>query len=122
MIKMTKAEFWLPLEKQYPVQIADFRAWIDEFKRRENWSRFFRYEHAVDGTELHAPKFHDLSNAMQLGIFIQYTVEHGGRQFVDQYLIENKLSMEAWVNRIRTWFEDEQTLETKAINNQLHLQ
>lgn len=110
MIRMTKAEFWLPLEVKYPLQMADFRRWIDEYKRREKWSRFFRYEHAVDGTELHAPKFHDLPNALQLGMFIQYTVENGGRSFIDQRLVENELSMEEWVNRIRTWFEDEQTI------------
>lgn len=110
---MSKTEFWLPLEQQYPVQMADFRAWIDEWKRREKWNRFFRCEYEKDGTEVHAPKFHDLPNTMQLGIFIQYTVEHGGRQFIDMSLIENGFSMEMWINRISTWFKDEQEMQER---------
>lgn len=114
MIRMSKTEFWDVLEQQYPEQMADFRSWVKEYARREEFESVFgcgncgRYGPHIE--------FPDLPNAMQLGIFIQYTVEHGGRQFIDMSLIEDGLSMETWINRVRTWFKDEQGLQNKSDN------
>jgi len=112
---MTKEHFWNLLQAQFPEQMADFCAWIDEFKRRVEWEKIFggtRY--TVEGNVYHtpviySPKFHDLPPAMQIGIFIQYTVETGGSPFP----VPVDLSFEAWIGAIPRWFEMEHELSQK---------
>ena len=103
---MTKADFWDTLKAEYPDEFLDFALWIDEWKRREKWNELFGegrlYANDV-GQQLivRNVKFHDLPNAMQIGIFIQYTVETGAHPFHP----EDELMMDSWQKGIGQWFE-----------------
>ena len=109
MEKMTKANFWNVLEAEYPEQTADFRRWLSEYARREGIDRLFDAQHSADGGQIRQTVtlipvgFHDLPNAMQIGIFIQYTVETGAHPFH----CEDELTMEYWQIAIGQWFSRE---------------
>jgi hypothetical protein len=108
MEKMTKANFWDGLKTEYPDQTTDFLMWLDEWKRRERWNELFGEGHLYAkgvGEQLivRNVKFHDLPNAMQIGIFIQYTVETGAHPFHCQ----DELIMDAWQMAIGQWFSRE---------------
>lgn len=115
---MTKADFWDKIQSEYPEEMGEFLSWLEEYKRRENWSDIFgetgqhnvfpsvgiKWTDRID--------FFNLPNAMQIGIFIQYTVEQGGEDFFQPGWFYN--SMADMIQAIRQWFHDEH----KA--NQLH--
>jgi hypothetical protein len=124
MQSMTKEHFWNLLQAQFPEQMNDFTRWIDEFKRREHWEILFNTGHETNygpgergawpyksNYHKHYPKFHDLPPAMQIGIFIQYTVETGGSPFPTPA----DLSFEAWIGAIPRWFEMEYELAKNAV-------
>ena len=115
---MTKANFWDKIQSEYPEEMGEFLSWLEEFKRRENWSDLFgqigQAKPFPDGSINWADrlKFHDLPNAMQIGIFIQYTIEQGGESFFQPGA--EMWTMANMIQAIRQWFHDEH----KA--NQLH--
>lgn len=112
---MNQRVFWYALSTQHPLQMHDFRNWIDEYKRRVHWPQLFNtgdmmnYGRMVgDNISQHNPKFHDLPQAMQIGIFIQYTVENGGAVF-----FTDMDSMKAIINGISQWFQHEEALASR---------
>ena len=62
---LTKANFWDGIEKKYPSEFIQFAEWIDKYKAENHWKDLFPSD----------IKFHQLPGAMQLGIFIQYTID-----------------------------------------------
>ena len=104
MRKMSKGEFWDAISDKYPEEFADFAEYVDEYKRREGWSKLFD-ERIVMGMGRMITKYHDLPNAMQLGIFIQYTVESGlsfiHPEFIPQIMDDYIGSIEAWFVAVR---------------------
>lgn len=112
MEKMTKSGFWDQIERDFPELMADFKSWVDEWKRRVDWEHLFPFQ-LVGRTddimgkyyEQYPLKFHHLPNAMQIGIFIQYTIERGGASFFGNYW-----NMEDHVNGVRAWFHEEKRL------------
>lgn len=72
---LTKADYWDKLEETYPEDMARFRAWIDDYKKRPEWSYLFG----------RGFKFHHMPTAMQLGCFIQWSMEDKfyGKMFQD---------------------------------------
>lgn len=75
---MTKDKFWNELERTCPVPMKAFCAWIHEYKKRVNWNGLFNADSTwqdSNGKNAPAPKYHDLPDAMQVGIFLQYCIE-----------------------------------------------
>lgn len=105
MDKMDKAGFWDPILAKYPEEFGDFAKWLDEYKRRVRWPVLFNNAYIPT-------KYHDLPPAMQIGIFMQYTVESGGTM-----LMENGFtySMNGIIESIKSWFDE----EYKRVNNSI---
>lgn len=101
MERMTKADFWDKIQLEYAEEMGEFKDWIDEYKRREEWDQYFNRF----CTEEQKIKFHHLPNAMQIGIFIQYTIEQGGESFFQPGA--EMWTMGAMIHAIRQWFYDE---------------
>jgi hypothetical protein len=77
---LTKEGFWVPLEREYPKAMAVFKAWIDEYKIAVDWDDLFisQNKFGVDSYKMIYPndiKFHDLPDAMQVGIYLQYSLQ-----------------------------------------------
>ena len=123
MDKMTKEGFWADIAREYPEQMADFQVWLSEYRRREGWDELFnngrscnatmdKYATAQTASDFgpdagirsfdHQVKFHNLPNAMQIGIFMQYTIEHGGVDLFDAVYF-----MEVAIRAIPKWFKAE---------------
>lgn len=76
MTTLTKQEFWNPLEEKYPKAMKDFRKWVDHYKDLNDWNELFNeHDDGVLAMGI-APKYHELPDYMQFGIFCQYLVEH----------------------------------------------
>jgi hypothetical protein len=103
MKKMDKAGFWDALSEKYPEEFASFADWVDEYKRRNKWDRLFNERAMRPGMGHMIVKYHDLPNAMQLGIFIQYTIETGSYPFH----VDDELIMQDWEDAVEKWFEAE---------------
>ncbi|HLZ16321.1 MAG TPA: hypothetical protein VKQ08_04750 [Cyclobacteriaceae bacterium] len=101
MQPMTKEHFWNLLQAQFPEQMNDFTAWLEEYKRRNEWGLIFEYP----------TEFYGIPPAMQIGIFIQYTVETGGSPFP----VPVDLSLDAWIGAIPRWFEMEHEMAQKPV-------
>ena len=121
MERMNKANFWDKLETEYPEQMGDFKKYIDEYKRREDWANLFpgRIIYGDDDVmgkyrQVIPVKFHDLPNAMQIGIFIQYTIENGDAAFM-----ENPSNMQDYQNGILKWFFVEKSLSDREKSSTL---
>lgn len=79
-------EFWSKLAEKYAGEISVFRNWIDEYKKRIGWEKLFHPQFnfvivkasGLSAPEFIAPKFHDLPDAMQAGLFMQYVLETKG--------------------------------------------
>lgn len=70
--------FWSKMRMKYPQTMILFGNWVDKYKQENDWGNLFN-EGDSDGDSAHylaAPKFHDLPVAMQMGIFMQFMVEH----------------------------------------------
>lgn len=110
---MNRSEFWDILSEKYPEEVGDFTHWCDEFKRRYNWFGIFRegadtIETPLGTAVIHKSiKIHDLPQAMQIGIFLQYTIEHGGP------VLFCGITMESTIRSIKVWFE----AEHHSVNN-----
>jgi hypothetical protein len=107
-IRLTKEGFWdkiIHKEAPYSGTIHDFLAWIDQYKKRVEWTTLFNagLPH-YDTQGWHNPKFHDLPFGMQLGIFIQYTIEVGGRYELWEGMPRNLAEIP---NQIEEWFFNE---------------
>lgn len=70
---LTKEGFWLPLEQKCPKMMARFKKWIDQYKIDVEWDGLFNIDEGTKGVKYNDRKFHDLPDAMQFGIFIQFT-------------------------------------------------
>lgn len=72
---LTKKDFWEPMERQCPKIIAKFKAWIDQYKKDVRWTNFIKpmpgYTGGMVGFKYY--KYHDLPDAMQIGIWIEYS-------------------------------------------------
>lgn len=101
MDSLIKENFWNELKEKYPAVMHKFLSWVDEYKKQVNWEQLFNYGihlHASQGW--HNPKYHDLPIAMQIGIFIQFTIMTKNRyDFIpDTTDMEScKLSIEDWI-------------------------
>lgn len=126
MDKMTKAGYWDQLMADYPDQMNDFCTWIDEYKRREGWAILFNTGRLLNrdlvqsldtSIAIHDPKFHDLPNAMQIGVFIQYTVEMGDIPFItlETLNFNETYNMTGFIQRIRSWFHQQRFYEQSLI-------
>jgi len=79
---LTKENFWNEMMDKYPHATKMFCDWIDEYKKAVGWDALFgAYETKPNGKVVYsriAPKFHDLPNAMQLGIWIVFVTNIKG--------------------------------------------
>jgi hypothetical protein len=108
---MDKARFWDPIREKYPEEFGDFAKWCDEWKRRSDWTSLFPETFESVRTKMGlsfamaSTKIHDLPPPMQIGIFIQYTVESGlsfiHAEFVPQIMDDYIGSIEAWFAAVR---------------------
>ncbi len=123
---MTKETFWNEIEQRWNGEFQLFAQWLDEYKKQNNWDDLFNggieyFRRAYDGNgydptggKSEAPKFHDLPDAMQLGIFVQYTTEqsHSSGSFV----IEEGDTMDEIIANIKEWFCEE---HSAAVNDHI---
>jgi hypothetical protein len=78
MENLNLENFWNPQRAQTPEAVDVFCKWVDEYKKRNNWKALFNegicnYPINADIMEKsHAPKFHDLPWAMQMGILQEF--------------------------------------------------
>lgn len=94
METLTKEEFWDPLAEKYPDLMTEFRAWIDKYKERVDWSNIF----------FSFVKYHDLPVAVQIGIFFQFMAETSWKHRAwngEQFTVEEA------VQGITDYFEEE---------------
>ena len=107
MENLTKENFWNDLMDKYPEEMKRFCAWIDEYKKRVDWERLFgNFSPEVLSVKVARTKYHDLPIAMQIGIFLQFTIENGGFSTWAHLSPEVK-NMDSLVEAIRSWFESE---------------
>ena len=116
---LSKEKFWNEIEQKYSAQFNHFAAWIDEYKKKVDWEKLFNGDIGYEDTRRNgfghtitvAPKFHQLPDAMQIGIFIQYVIESGSRYQFSPYSLN---TIEAWVDELKEWFcEQEEFLSKK---------
>lgn len=74
---LTKESFWDEQTRLHPIAMQDFSKWIDEYKADVNWDDLFV---STFKPILGAPKFHDLPDAMQIGIFFYYLAQRSGEE------------------------------------------
>lgn len=77
MRKFLTLEFWDEMKQLFPKQMNLFLPWINEYKKSNDWDQLFN-EHEETGIvklKYEAPKYHDLPEAMQIGIFLQFVAE-----------------------------------------------
>lgn len=72
-----RKEFWDEMKEKFPFAFEEFSNWIDQFKIDINWNSLFR-DDDVGCAQTAPPKFHDLPQPMQLGIWIQFMLDRGG--------------------------------------------
>lgn len=65
MQNLTKENFWLELNENFPDAMKMFRKWIDEYKAKVGWGDLFP----------NGVKFHDLPFEMQNGILARFDIE-----------------------------------------------
>lgn len=71
---LTNENFFRRMKELYPVSMNRFCDWIDEYKMATGWKGTIEtdYRNAFCMYMDPAIKYHDLPNAMQLGIFIAF--------------------------------------------------
>lgn len=95
---LTKEAFWDPPKERYLKAMNIFGDWIDEYKKRVEWHGLFatsEYEHANN----ESVKFHDLPDAMQIGIWIQFAKEIAQPHTEHEWKIDNLFQYE-WAKAI----------------------
>lgn len=116
---LTKENFWNELSDKCPGEMKRFKEWIDEYKKQVVWEYVFcngfvciQYEtpegRGMIHTSMRDLKYHDLPIAMQVGIFIQYTLEvpHTTR------FVAFPVAMDDFAEVIRIWFMTEEYYNT----------
>lgn len=100
---MNMPDFWNELKDKYPAEMTIFGDWVDRYKEKVHWKYLFRSD---TGIKLELPKFHQLPSAMQLGIFIQFTVEARPIMLIPFPTSEEQIhaTMEEWIQDVRQWF------------------
>ena len=67
---LTKENTFDELQQLYPEGMKVFLAWIDEYKKANEWDKLFG--DGMGRFDRDAPKFHELPLAMQAGIFVEF--------------------------------------------------
>ena len=76
MIKvLTKENFWDEQIENFPISMGQFRQYIDQYKKDNNWDGLFNAGDRQLDDHFIAPKYHDLPYAMQVGIFFDWLYE-----------------------------------------------
>lgn len=92
---LTKEAFWNELYAKYPELMQEFCQWIDEYKKSVSWPDLI-------GSYI---KYHDLPIGLQIGVFIQWTMERGSNEnFMYGSTCE---SMEQFAAAVKDWFQAE---------------
>jgi len=105
-VTMTKDDFWNPIESRSPKQFEKFKNWVDEYKKRVDWSELWQEGEYIPCIEIKAPKVHELPDALQTGIFIQFITE-----IEPSYTLSlDFTNMDSVKRGIRDWFEVEEAL------------
>jgi len=99
---MTKEDFWSPIETKSPDLFKKFKDWVDEYKERVIWGKLFHENTNILAQP--APKVHELPDAMQIGIFIQFLTEMDHVAYKPEIDLTN---MESIKLGIIDWFEVE---------------
>lgn len=101
---LKKEKFWKEMFDKHPDEMTEFIEWVDSYKQRVEWDKIFNsnsdYQNA-QGKNAVAPKLHELPTAMQIGIFIQFTIE---TEWKNDF-IRGVDSMQLFINRVKEWFE-----------------
>jgi hypothetical protein len=92
MNKMSKENFWNDIESRWAGGFEFFKQWIDDYKKEVGWEKLF-------GTQI---KYHDLPEAMQIGIFLQYTIEANGTRYHFEILEDD--TIDNILDNIKEWF------------------
>lgn len=104
---LTKEHFWNVLYEKYPDKMKNFCQWIDEYKKDVKWAMLFNSsgDANIYAKSAMAPKYHDLPIAMQVGIFMEYTMSSGHRYELFEDLPGEGIT--GMANRIAAWFAAE---------------
>ena len=85
MENLNKENFFNEMDKKYPMTMARFKVWIDEYKHQVKWDELFNAGalsdyciEKLDEDEIKAPKFHDLPIDMQTGILAAFLAKEIG--------------------------------------------
>jgi len=89
MEPLTKENFWDEMTAKYPKAMNHFCAWVDEYKKENDWDDLFNgniNEHKGHNggweTELTvAPKYYELPTNIQFGIFLGFIFDTTKVQF-----------------------------------------
>mgnify|MGYP003386662690 FL=1 len=95
MNNLSKEEFWDKLYEKYPEEVQRFYDWIDEYKKREWWTNFFK-----EGV-----KYHNLPHFYQADIFIIYLAELDNCPFSDS--AKRVLNVDYYAKFFMEYFEYE---------------
>ncbi len=113
MENLTKENFFDELYERYPLGMKVFCDWVDEYKKRVDWDRVFNgglttCVRAYDGNgydpngETHAPKFHHLPLAIQIGIWIEFLTEtHRLPYRIDLVNTDWRANIKAWIIKLQ---------------------
>lgn len=96
---LTKEDFWNDLYDKYPLEMKVFCDWIDKYKKEVDWNNLFSNSE-IDG-ECYV-KFHDIPNAMQVGIFIAFTQEQ--EEWIP-FHGDVTIGMDHVIDEIKNWFK-----------------
>lgn len=86
--------------------MKNFQNWIDRYKKKNDWSDLFNGE--IDygigrRYTTKAPKFHDLPDYMQFGIFLQYLDEYEN-YYVGSVFVKNPATtISYYIEKIEDW-------------------
>lgn len=73
MENLTKENFFNELMEKFPEAMAEFCAWIDQYKIDNDWETLFNPQGTLRDDQ--KTKFHHLPLAMQIGISVQYLAD-----------------------------------------------
>lgn len=77
ILLLTKEDFYIHIEKEFPIAMKKFHSYIDDFKASSNWDHLFNGIEPHRGNDYHevlSPKFHQIPFAMQKGIIENFFV------------------------------------------------
>lgn len=95
--KLTKQNFWIDIESQYPDAVKDFYQWLDKYKEAIDWNLLF-------GKTV---KFNDVPYEFQQGIWIEFV-----RQNLSDYFEQPEYEYSGDLEEdIRTVFHEIETIK-----------